>query len=172
MHAIMHILQNISHRLKPTAGPSVWWWGKKDVSISETSVITVCGLTISSIKKGLLSRPDEFLIVYAMRSQNMMTRATNRKRRDRNCSSMCCGVPGAAAKIKENKLWFFILLMHWYFPAWFHRIKHLLLQVTVTTHPKADYFSITAHHWVFYSSYATGICWYWHFLLMNGMDFF
>lgn len=31
-----------------------------------------------------------------MSSQNMMTRATNRKRRDRNCSSICWGVPGAA----------------------------------------------------------------------------
>lgn len=33
---------------------------------------------------------------YAISSQNIITRATNRKRRDRNCSSMCCGVPGAA----------------------------------------------------------------------------
>lgn len=73
---------------------------KKNVSMSETSLITVCGLTISSIKKRLLSHPDDFLIVYAMRSQNMMTSATNRKRRDRNCSSMCCGVPGAAVEIK------------------------------------------------------------------------
>lgn len=33
---------------------------------------------------------------YAISSQNMITRATKRKSRDRNCSSMCCGVPGAA----------------------------------------------------------------------------
>lgn len=33
---------------------------------------------------------------YAMSSQNMITRATNRKSRDRNCSSMYWGVPGAA----------------------------------------------------------------------------
>lgn len=32
----------------------------------------------------------------AIRSQNMITRATNRKRRDRNCSSTYWGVPGTA----------------------------------------------------------------------------
>lgn len=37
-----------------------------------------------------------FPCIYAISSQNIITRATNRKSRDRNCSSMCCGVPGAA----------------------------------------------------------------------------
>lgn len=35
-------------------------------------------------------------LFYAIRSQNMITRATNKKSRDRNCSSICWGVPGAA----------------------------------------------------------------------------
>lgn len=159
---------------------------KRNVSISETLVINVCGLTIGSIKKEPFSRPDEFLTVYAMRSQNMMTSATNRKRRDRNCSSMYCGVPGAAAKIEENKLWCKLYRVFFFLPSCLHGIKHQvscccreinnnrLVWVTVTTHPEADYFSITARHGVFYCSYTTAICWCLHvflFLLMNDMDF-
>lgn len=36
--------------------------------------------------------------IYAINSQNIITRATNRKRRDRNCSSTYWGVPGTAGK--------------------------------------------------------------------------
>lgn len=39
----------------------------------------------------------------AIRSQNIITRATNRKRRDRNCSSTYCGVPGTARKTGRRK---------------------------------------------------------------------
>lgn len=42
------------------------------------------------------NRFPSFSHVHAISSQNMITRATKRKSRDRNCSSMCCGVPGAA----------------------------------------------------------------------------
>lgn len=37
-----------------------------------------------------------FACIYAISSQNIIASATNRKSRDRNCSSVCCGVPGAA----------------------------------------------------------------------------
>lgn len=39
-----------------------------------------------------------FLCVYAISSQNIIIRATNRKRWDRNCSSVCWGVPGGAGR--------------------------------------------------------------------------
>lgn len=59
------------------------------------------GMITKKYKKHTFKRPSlssEYLCftVQAIKSQNIITNATKRKSRDKNCSSMCCGVPGAA----------------------------------------------------------------------------
>lgn len=59
------------------------------------------GMITKKCKKHTFKRPSlssEYLCftVQAIKSQNIITNATKRKSRDKNCSSMCCGVPGAA----------------------------------------------------------------------------
>lgn len=58
--------------------------------------VKMCHNVASLPKPFGLSQDVVFPCIYAISSQNIITRATNRKSRDRNCSSMCCGVPGAA----------------------------------------------------------------------------
>ena len=73
--------------------------GRKTCTEAEShSHITVTMSLPVSTWSDLLAEPPHvvFLHLHAISSQNIITRATNRKSRERNCSSMCCGVPGAA----------------------------------------------------------------------------
>lgn len=61
-----------------------------------SQIITGEIVTCPSVLFGHWEMLVGFLRVYAISNQNIIIRATNRKRRDRNCSSMCWGVPGGA----------------------------------------------------------------------------
>lgn len=66
--------------------------------MSEARIMLVQIMMVSELSN-LLGSPNRYLTIsYAISNQNIITRATNRKSRDRNCSSMCCGVPGAAVR--------------------------------------------------------------------------